>query len=142
MVSRNNLDAIPMTRPTYQEILHELLATALDVPTRHPDVRKWCMEHMLEYDAEVDNNRAIIATVLTPTGETLLSQNVNDFRNSLLSLHRGGHLKPQKATNGTQENDTNHDTQQQGHDGGKGKAQPLTKGHPGTYEPHIGRGRS
>jgi hypothetical protein len=131
-------------RPTYQEILCELLLVALDLPPRVPSerrVRPWLHENRLIEDFETDN-LGIIGTGLTNTGEALLGQNLADFRESLHSLHRGGFLKPnteqileqlerfglvEKATNdGKEEND--HDTQQQRHDGGKGSARKKVKG--------------
>lgn len=106
-------------KPTYQEILFTLLCASMNLPSDWQEVNQWCVDHGLLVRVKVAPEH-LWSLALTNTGEMLLGQNLHDFKTHLFALHKDGHLTA-KANYGTQE-DRDHDTQQQEHDGSKGKA--------------------
>jgi hypothetical protein len=105
-------------RPTYQSILRELILCDLDkVPYELP-AHDWCRSHgliesrLLEPGLDPTDARSY-CVALTTTGQILLNQTSVYFQSMLRGLHKTGQLNPQKAPNGTQ---NNNDPQQQEHD--------------------------
>ena len=126
VVSMSNRDIMTTsaTRPTYQEILYTLLCASLNIPSDWADVAEWCIAHRMIARVQVVPEH-LWSLALTTTGENLLNQTSAYFRTLVNAFHSTGQLTP-KDTNGTNENN---DTQQQGHDGSKGKGTKKTKDH-------------
>jgi hypothetical protein len=113
-------------KPTYQSILRELILCDLDEPPYIMEAHDWCRSHGLIESRLLDEtldptDARSYRIALTTTGQNLLNQTSIYFRTMINRLHETGQINVSKKE------DTDHDTQQQGHDGSKGKAKRPRK---------------